>query len=96
VKRLLSKEHLASWVILFILLSAWAIFHVWTRHMNTELGYKITSQQALKQRLMSDNMALRLEISTLKSSKRLEHIAKDELGMNMPKPEQVVYLWLDE
>ena len=42
------------------------------------------------------NKALRIEISTLKSPKRLELIATGQLGLSAPKPEQVVYLWLDD
>jgi len=73
-----------------------AMFHVWTRHMVTELGYSLSESQAITEQLLSENKALKLEISTLKSSKRLELIAKGQLGLTPPKPEQVVYLWLDE
>jgi cell division protein FtsL len=75
---------------------AWALFHIWTRHMATELGYAITVEQTKQDNLLSENKSLRLEISTLKSSRRLEEIAKSKLGMNSPSPEQVVYLWLGE
>jgi cell division protein FtsL len=64
--------------------------------MVTELGYSLSEEEAVKERLLSDNKALKIEISTLKSSKRLELIAQSQLGLSSPKPEQVVYLWLDE
>jgi cell division protein FtsL len=83
-------------LILLLFLSTWAMFHVWSRHMVTELGYSISEQQNIKEQLVSDNNALRLEISTLKSSKRLELIAEKQLGLTAPKPNQMVYLWLDE
>jgi cell division protein FtsL len=83
-------------LILLLFLSTWAMFHVWSRHMVTELGYSISEQQNIKEQLLSDNNALRLEISTLKSSKRLELIAEKQLGLTAPKPNQMVYLWLDE
>jgi cell division protein FtsL len=83
-------------LILLFFLSTWAMFHVWSRHMVTELGYSISEQQNIKEQLVSDNNALRLEISTLKSSKRLELIAEKQLGLTAPKPNQMVYLWLDE
>jgi cell division protein FtsL len=87
---------LPSGIILLLFLTMWAMFHVWSRHRVTELGYSISEQQSLKERLLSENNAMRLEISTLKSSKRLELIAESQLGLAAPKPEQVVYLWLDE
>jgi cell division protein FtsL len=83
-------------LILLLFLSTWAMLHVWSRHMVTELGYSISEQQNIKEQLLSDSNALRLEISTLKSSKRLELIAEKQLGLTAPKPDQVVYLWLDE
>ena len=83
-------------LILLLFLSTWAMFHVWSRHMVTELGYSISEQQNIKEQLVSDTNALRLEISTLKSSKRLELIAEKQLGLTAPKPNQMVYLWLDE
>lgn len=83
-------------LILLLFLSTWGMFHVWTRNMVTELGYSISEQQSMKEQLLSDNKALRLEISTLMSSKRLELIAEKQLGLAAPKPDQMVYLWLDE
>lgn len=90
------KSYLPACIVLLVFFTAWALLHVWSRHMTTELGYEISTQQAEKEQLLSDNKSLRLEISTLKSSKRLEIIAKHELGMQTPKDDQVVYLWLDE
>ncbi|HPI92798.1 MAG TPA: cell division protein FtsL [Deltaproteobacteria bacterium] len=83
-------------MIMLLTLSVWAMIHVWSRHMVTELGYSLSEEQSLKEQLLSENKALRIEISTLKSSKRLELIAAKQLGLSTPKPEQVVYLWLDE
>jgi cell division protein FtsL len=83
-------------IVILLVLMVWAMFHVWTRHMVTELGYSLSESQAITEQLLSENKALKLEISTLKSSKRLELIAGSQLGLTPPKPEQVVYLWLDE
>lgn len=83
-------------VAMLLFLMVWAMFHVWTRHMVTELGYSLSQEEAAKEQLLSDNKALKIEISTLKSSKRLKLIAESQLGLTLPKPEQVVYLWLDE
>jgi len=96
MKSRIAQEYLSVYITILLLITAWAVFHVWTRHMVTEMGYEISAQQAQKDRLLSDNKALRLEISTLKSSRRLEAIAKDKLGLQTPKNDQVVYLCLDE
>ncbi|HHO76143.1 MAG TPA: cell division protein FtsL [Deltaproteobacteria bacterium] len=96
MKTRMAQNYLPSCIIILLLFTVWAVFHVWTRHMVTELGYDISAQQAVKEGLLSDNKSLKLEISTLKSSRRLEVIAKNSLGLQTPKNDQVVYLCLDE
>lgn len=96
MKLQLTREHVPLGITLLFCFMLWAIFHVWTRHMVTELGYQISAQQSVKEQLISDNNSLKLEVSTLMSSKRLELIAKNELGLKTPDSDQVVYLWLDE
>jgi len=96
VKTRLSLEILPSTIIILLVFTTWAFFHIWSRHMSTELGYKISEEQTKKEELLSEEKSLRLEISTLKSSKRLEAIARDKLGMKSPSPDQVIYIWHNE
>ncbi|MGC9325036.1 MAG: cell division protein FtsL [Desulfomonilia bacterium] len=96
MKNLRAQDYLPMSVILILFLMVWSMCHVGTRHLTTELGYAISDEQDTKEQLIMNNKALRLEISTLKSSKRLELIAKKELGLSEPRSDQVVYLWLDE
>ncbi len=96
MRTLNTSRILPGGIVILLVLMVWAMFHVWTRHMVTELGYSLSESQAITEQLLSENKALKLEISTLKSSKRLELIAGSQLGLTPPKPEQVVYLWLDE
>ena len=91
-----SLDFLSSFTIVIFFFTAWALFHIWSRHIATELGYAISAEQTVKEDLLGENKSLKLEISTLKSSRRLEEIAKGKLGMRPPGPEQVVYLWLGE
>jgi cell division protein FtsL len=96
VKNDAALEILPASIIILCFFTAWAFVHIWTRHMATELGYRISAEQSTKEELLSENKSLKLEISTLKSSKRLEAIARDKLGMRSPNPDQVVYLWIKE
>lgn len=96
MKRLQTRQTLVAGIILICLCASWAMFHVWSRHLSTELGYALSRELALKEQLTSDNKALKLEISTLKSTERLETIAVNNLGMRTPQPGQVVYLWKKE
>ncbi|HVN71616.1 MAG TPA: cell division protein FtsL [Desulfomonilia bacterium] len=96
MKRLNTSRILPFGMVMLLFMLVWAMFHVWTRHMVTELGYSLSQEEAAKEQLLSENKALKIEISTLKSTKRLQLIAENQLGLKSPKPEQVVYLWLDE
>jgi len=96
MKRFQTRRALYAGVIFISLCSSWAMFHVWTRHLSTELGYALSRELSLQEQLASDNKALKLEISTLKSTERLETIAVNNLGMRTPQPGQVVYLWKKE
>ncbi len=89
----ISRRNLLGYTIIIVMVATWAMFHVWTRNSATEIGYSISKQQAVSDQLLCDNAALKIELSTLKSTKRLELLAHKELGLSVPKPEQVVYVW---
>jgi cell division protein FtsL len=90
------KMMLFAGIIFIASFCLWAMFHVWTRTFAMDLGYQITNEQGIKEEFTNENKALRLEISTLKSTVRLESIALKDLGMAPPTPEQVVHLWKKE
>jgi cell division protein FtsL len=96
MKRFQRRKTLLSGLLFICMFALWAMFHVWTRNLATELGYELSREQAITEQLISDNKALSLEISTLKSTQRLEQIALNQLGMRPPQPGQVVYLWTRE
>lgn len=96
MKRFQTRQALVTGLIVITLSMGWAMFHVWSRNLATDLGYDLSRELAFKNQLQADNKALRLEISTLKSTQRLENIALNKLGMRTPQPEQVVYLWTRE
>jgi cell division protein FtsL len=91
-----NKTILLAGIILIASFCFWAMFHVWTRTFAMDLGYQISMEQGIKQEFTNENKSLRLEISTLKRTDRLESIALKDLGMTPPTPEQVVHLWKNE
>lgn len=90
------RTMLVAGIIFIASFSVWAMFHVWTRTYAMDLGYQISKQQGIKEEYTNENKALRLEISTLKRTDRLEAIAVKDLGMAPPTPDQVVHLWKKE
>lgn len=78
---------------LFLLLLVGAsLFYVWTRIQVIHLGYEISKALKESQTLTDTNKRLRLEVATLKSYARIERIAKEELKMVKPKPDQVIVI----
>jgi cell division protein FtsL len=56
------------------------------------LAYRLqTSEQHLKA-LLQEQDQLRLELAMLKDPQRIYHIATDQLGMSLPKQDQVFLL----
>jgi cell division protein FtsL len=56
------------------------------------VGYEISNALKEERALMEANKKLRLEIATLKSYARIEKLAREELKMTKPKPEQVIVI----
>ena len=63
--------------------------YVWTRHQVTTWGYKISEAANRQNTLMQTNRELRLETASLRSPRRVEKIARKELGLDFPKPGQI-------
>ena len=66
-----------------------AICQVWTRLRAIEFGYKISEAVTINNRLKAANRRLRLEAALLKNPTRIARIASEELGLGLPKPEQI-------
>lgn len=71
-----------------------ALIQVWTHLQAIEYGYKLSKATKENTRLKELNRQLRLEEALLKNPERIAHIAKTELGMAPPQPEQVRRLQL--
>ena len=68
------------------------IFYTWSRIEVVKIGYEIFNTNSEMRRLDQENKELILEIATLKSPKRIERIAREELKLLPPKDEQIVIL----
>lgn len=90
-----SKKGYKTALFLFMLITIYIcslIFFVWSRLQITYLGYQISQANNEQQQLLKLNTQMKLEIASLKSLSRIEHIAKNQLGLIDPKPHQVVFI----
>jgi len=78
----------ASLAVAAVMLSC-TLFYVWTRHQVTNWGYKISEAADQQNALRQTNRELRLETASLRSPRRVEKIARKELGLDFAKPGQI-------
>ncbi len=72
------------------LMLAVSLFFVWSRVEVTGLEYEISSLEAELRQAKQETSQLRLEAASLSSPERIERVARKELGLRLPVPEQVV------
>jgi cell division protein FtsL len=81
-----------STVGLGILALVCALFYVWQHIWVLRMGYEIERLRETRAALVQEHKALRLDLGQLKSLRRVEEIARTQLGMVTPKPGQVVLI----
>lgn len=69
-----------------------ALFYVWQHVHVVRLGYEIERLREQHASLVQENKTLKLELGQLRSLRRVEGIARKDLGMVTPKPGQVVLI----
>lgn len=75
-----------------VIVIAALIFYTWSRLEVVRLGYEIFNANSEMRRLDQENKEMILEIATLKSPKRIERIAREELNLLPPRDEQIIIL----
>lgn len=66
------------------------LFYLWVRFRVTEIGYEMQELRKTEAALERTRAALVLEEETLKHPQRIEHIARNELGMFPVQPGQLL------
>lgn len=65
---------------------------VWCHVSVTKINYRIAEELQRRDLLREETKRLKIEIATLKSPQRIETIARNELELNYPGKEQVIFL----
>ena len=68
------------------------LFYVWQHIQVVHLGYQIERLRAEQLHLVQEGKAMRVELARLRSLKRVEEVARRELGMVHPSPGQVIVM----
>lgn len=78
------------WV--FILGVAFAVATVWLRLSLVRLTYSLDQLNRTIHEIQVQKELLSAKVSALKSPKRLEKIAKNQMGWNPPNSDQIIYM----
>jgi len=79
-------------IILMIMFIGELFFYTWCRVQYVRLGYAISKQTKESRRLMTIRNNLQIELARLKSPQRLTAIAKKQIGLETPSPEQIIII----
>jgi cell division protein FtsL len=86
------KRNTGVWIILMSFFIAELLFYTWCRVQNVRIGYEITQASAQYKQLVTMQNNLKVETAHLQSHKRISKIAREQLGLTMPSPKQVIIL----
>ena len=80
------------WIILMTVFIAELLFYTWCRVQCVRVGYEISGADRHHQDLLTLQSNLQVELARLKSPERIAKIAKNQLGLTTPTPEQVIII----
>ncbi len=91
VRRQIEPRRIAAWAALGLFAAAVLVFYLWHLNENIRLGWDMA-------RLESEMASARKQVESLEARRarllapdRVERIAKSELKMGEPRPDQIVY-----
>jgi cell division protein FtsL len=87
-----SLKSIAGYLLLLSVFVTELLIYTWCRVQYVQVGYQITKETAKQQQLLALRDNLRIEQARLKSPQRIAKIAREQLGLITPNPDQVVEL----
>ncbi|BCR03955.1 cell division protein FtsL [Desulfuromonas versatilis] len=86
----LSRPRILPLLVSVTAIMAVSLFFVWSRIEAVNLEYAISSHESRLRELNQESRQLRLEVASLRNPLRIEQVARKELGLRMPTPNQVI------
>ncbi|HKU43620.1 MAG TPA: cell division protein FtsL [Polyangiales bacterium] len=86
----MSPKFLFTWKVSIVASTLAFLVHVTLCIENAELGYKLSKALNKERELRGQRTLLQLEAATLGQLKRVETVAKNNLGMEVPSRDRVI------
>ena len=80
------------WFIVMAVFIAELLIYTWSRVQCVKVGYEISNENNKNRNLINLQNNLKVELARLKSPERLADIARNQLGLKTPTPEQMVII----
>ena len=91
-KNIRSTKMVIIWFIIMAVFIAELLVYTWSRVQCINTGYEISNENNKNRNLIKLQNNLKVELARLKSPERLAKIAKNQLGLKTPKPEQIIII----
>jgi len=87
-----STRVVTVWFIIMAVFIAELLIYTWSRVQCIKAGYEISNENNKNRNLINLQNNLKVELASLKSPERLAKIAKNQLGLKTPTPEQMIII----
>lgn len=91
-RRRINRRLIGIGAVFFILLIGELFLYTWVRTQCLRAGYEIGVLTKEQRQLTELQDSLKVELARLKSPARITRIARENLGMTMPGPKQVLVM----
>ena len=91
VRRTFDKKEIAAAAGCILLAIATLTFYIWHQAAIIQLGYQTSRLDEKKARLEEDIKRLETEQAALLAPERVDRIAREELRLVEPRPDQIIY-----
>lgn len=79
-----------TWVMILFLFIAELLFSAYCRVQCVQVGIAISSERSKQKELAALQNSLKIELARLKAPERISIIARKNLGLGMPDPDQII------
>ncbi|MCJ7616153.1 MAG: cell division protein FtsL [Desulfobacterales bacterium] len=91
-KNALSTRIVIIWFTVMAVFIAELLIYTWSRVQCVKVGYEISNENNKNRKLINLQNNLKVELARLKSPERFADIARNQLGLKTPTPEQMVII----
>lgn len=91
-KKIRNPKILAACLLFMGLFIAELLFYTWCRVQSTRVRYEISELTADRERMLTVQDNLKIELALLKSPQRIAKIAREQLGLVAPTSKQLIVI----